>query len=395
MWEVQTFPVLQELEERGIYFYNQAIESVDTNTNHYHVKNHGNMIMLGGYSYLGLDKHPYVQNAARKAIQQYGTGTPGVRLLAGTMEIHKLLEQKLASFLSTEAAVTFSSGYMANVSTIASLVGQGDSILCDRLDHASIVDGCKLSGATVKRFRHNDMKHLEIHLKNSQNSRRRLVVVDGVYSMDGDVANLPSISELCKQYDALVMVDECHSIGVLGATGRGIEEHFDLPAGTVDIKVGSLGKSIPSSGGFVTCSHELARYLQHEARGFIFSGAISPSVAAAALAGLEIMENEPERVAKLHQKSEYFRYHLKRYDLNILASTTAIVPILCGDQAPAVELANYCQQHKIFLQAVFPPVVPAGSCRLRASINSNHNYDDLDYCIDVIRKGAREFGIIK
>lgn len=239
---------------------------------------------------------------------------------------------------------------MANVSTIASIVGKDDTILCDRLDHASIVDGCRLSNATIKRFRHNDMEHLERHLQNSLASRRRLVVVDGLYSMDGDIADLPRISELCKKYDALLMVDECHSVGVLGSTGRGIEEHFNLLPGTVDIKIGSLGKAIPSSGGFVACNNELARYLMFEARGFIFSGAISPSVAAAAIAGLEIMESEPERVQVLREKSSYFRNQLKNYGIDTLASTTSIVPIFCGDQQSAVELANYCQQNSIFVR---------------------------------------------
>jgi len=394
MWELNTFPVIDQLEERGIYFYNQAIESVDTETNHYQVKGYGDMIMLGGYSYLGLDKHPYIQEAAIKATRHYGTGTPGVRLLAGTLDVHKSLEDKLANFVSTEAAITFSSGYMANVSTITSIVARDDVIICDKLDHASIVDGCRLSGAKIKRFRHNNMEHLELLLKNSGDSRRRLVVVDALYSMDGDVANLPRLSKLCKQYDALLMVDECHSIGVLGSTGRGIVEHFNLSSDAVDIIVGSLGKTIPSSGGFVACNERLARYLRHEARGFIFSGAIAPSVASSALAGLEIMEKEPERVTVLREKADYFSERLNKFGIDTLLSTTSIVPVLCGDQQAAIDLSHYCQQKGIFVQAVFPPVVLKGLCRLRASINSNHSYEDLDYCIDVIHQGAQKFKII-
>jgi 8-amino-7-oxononanoate synthase len=264
------------------------------------------MLMLGGYSYLGLNAHPAINEAARLAIDTYGTGTHGVRLLSGTLQLHRQLEAKVAAFKNTEAAAAFSSGYFANVSTIASLVGKNDTVICDKLDHASIIDGCLLSGAKFLRFRHNDMGHLEACLKKKANSGRKFVIVDAVFSMDGDIINLPEVSRLCQQYGTALMVDEAHSIGVLGSTGHGIEEHFGLPLDSVDIKMGTFSKAIPSVGGYIAGSKKLCDYLCHQARGFIYSGALPPPSAAAALVSLEIIEQEPSRVKKLHANTKFF-----------------------------------------------------------------------------------------
>src|SRR5688572_7110682 len=232
---------VKEARAADLYFYLEAIEAYLPG-NRVQVRGHGELLMLGGYSYLGLNGHPAIIAAAVDALHRYGTGSHGVRLLAGTLGIHRDLEAKIAEFKGTEAAATFSSGYFANVSTIACLVGRHDTVICDKLNHASIVDGCELSKAKFVRFRHNDMEHLEACLSDPAHPGKRLVVVDAVFSMNGDVINLPEVSRLCRRYGAMLMVDEAHSIGVLGNTGRGIEEHFGLPADAVDIKMGTLSK---------------------------------------------------------------------------------------------------------------------------------------------------------
>jgi 7-keto-8-aminopelargonate synthetase-like enzyme len=266
---------VREGREQDLYFYLEAIEAYLPD-NRVRVVGHGEMLMLGGYSYLGLNGHPRINGATYEAIERYGTGTEGARLLAGTLEIHRQLEARVAKFKGTEAAVTFSSGYFANVSAIACLIGHHDTVICDKLDHASIVDGARLSAAKFVRFRHNDMGHLEECLKAPANSGRKQVIVDAVSGMDGDIINLPDVSRLCRQYGASLMVDEAHSIGVLGETGHGIEEHFCVPPDTIDIKMGTFSKAIPSVGGYIAGSKRLCEFLSHEARGFIYSGALSP-----------------------------------------------------------------------------------------------------------------------
>jgi 8-amino-7-oxononanoate synthase len=285
---------VREMRASDYYFYQKESQSFGPDCR-VTVPEHGKMLMLGSYSYLGLNGHPRINEAARQAICRHGTGTHGVRLLAGTLDVHKSLEACVARFKGTEAALTFSSGYITNLSTIACLVGRNDTVICDKLNHASIVDGCRLSQARFLRFQHRDMDQLESCLKNSANGGRKLVVVDAVFSMDGDIIDLPTVTKLCRKHGAWLMVDEAHSIGVLGRTGHGIEQHFDLPAESVDIKMGTFSKAIPSTGGYVAASQRICEYLAHQARGFIYSGALSPVSAAAAQAGLEIIEQEPDR----------------------------------------------------------------------------------------------------
>ena len=233
-------------KEHDLYFYLETTEEMLPN-GRVRVSGHGDMIMLGGYSYLGLIGHPRINAAAQAAIDQFGTGTYGVRLLAGSLTLHDELEARIAAFKQTEAAITFSSGYVTNVAVISSLLRKGDTVICDKLNHASIVDGCLLTMAGFVRFRHNDMTHLEKRLREANPNGRKLVVADAVFSMDGDIINLPEVSRLCRQYGAYLMIDEAHSLGVLGETGHGIEEHFGLPADTVDIKMGTLSKTIPAA----------------------------------------------------------------------------------------------------------------------------------------------------
>lgn len=351
--------------------------------------------MLGGYSYLGLIKHPEIDRAAQEAIRQYGTGTHGVRLLAGSLTLHEELEAEIARFKGTETAVAMSSGYVTNVGTITALMRRGDVVLCDKLNHASIVDGCLLAQAEFVRFRHNDMAHLEKRLQKAvEKERRILVVADAVFSMDGDIIDLPAMSQLCRQYGATLMIDEAHSVGVIGATGRGIEEHFGLPSDTIDIKMGTLSKTIPSAGGYIAGSAELVTFLKHEARPFIFSAAIPPASAGAALASLQVMQKETWRVQKLQANYEQFAGQLREAGFDLLNTETAIVPVICGSTDKAATLANYCQKRGIFMQAVVSPVVPQGLERLRACVSAAHTSEDVDYCAQTIIAGGRELGII-
>lgn len=384
---------VQEYKEKGQYFYLEATEELLPN-GRVKVIDHGEMIMLGGYSYLGLIGHPKINAAAQAAIEQYGTGTYGVRLLAGSLKLHNELEDRIAKFKQAEAAVTMSSGYSTNLATISSLLRKGDTVICDKLNHASIVDGCLLTMAKFVRFRHNDMDHLERRLREANPHGRKLVVADAVFSMDGDIINLPEMARLCQKYDAYLMIDEAHSIGVIGETGHGIEEHFDLPPDTVDIKMGTLSKTIPSAGGYVAGSEELITFLKHEARAFIFSAAIPPASAGAAMASFDVIEEEPWRVKKIQTNYHRFADRLRKAGFDLLLTETAIVPVVCNATPAAAALAKHCQDNGIFVQAVVSPVVPEGLARLRACVTAAHTIEDLDYCTDVIIQGGRKLGII-
>lgn len=387
LWNVEHY------KEAGLYFYLEATEDLLPN-GRVNVTNYGEMIMLGGYSYLGLIGHPKINAAAIAAVEKYGTGTHGVRLLAGSLTLHNELEARIADFKKTEAAITLSSGYVTNLATISSLLRKGDTVICDKLNHASIVDGCLLSLAKFVRFRHNDMDHLERRLVEAGRDGRKLVIADAVFSMDGDIIDLPEMVRLCRKYGAYLMIDEAHSIGVLGETGHGIEEHFDLPPDVVDIKMGTLSKTIPSAGGYVAGNQELITFLKHEARGFIFSAAVPPASAAAAKVAFDVIEEEPERIRKVQNNFTHFAGRLREAGFNLLNTETAIVPIICGSTDRAAMLARHCQDNGIFVQAVVAPVVPEGLARLRACVSAAHTLEDLDYCADVIIAGGRQLGII-
>lgn len=387
---LKSFWPVEFARERDLYFYLEAIEAYLPHSR-VRVKGHGEMILLGGYSYLGLNGHPRINQAAQEAIERYGTGTHGVRLLAGTLVLHQELEARIAAFKGAEAAAIFSSGYLANVSTIAALVSRDDAVICDKEDHASIVDGCALSRARFLRFRHNDTEHLETLLKQSSDRRRRLVIVDAVFSMSGHIVNLPEVSRLCHDFGAWLMVDEAHSLGVLGRTGHGIEEHFGLSTASVDIKMGTFSKAIPSMGGYVAGSARLCEFLQHNARGFIYSGALAPASAAGALAALDVIDDEPERVRRLHENSRHFGARLRDAGLWVpnLNGESPIFPILCGDDEKAWKAARHCQRRGVYVQGIPYPVVPRGGARLRAAVSSTHRHVDLDYCVSVLHEAVR------
>ncbi|HEY4691732.1 MAG TPA: aminotransferase class I/II-fold pyridoxal phosphate-dependent enzyme [Anaerolineae bacterium] len=351
------------------------------------------MLMMASYSYLGLIGHPDIDRAAREAIDCFGTGTHGVRMLAGTLAIHRELEETIARFKSTEAALAYSSGYVTNLSVIAALLGRDDVVISDKLNHASIVDGCLLSHARFIRFKHNDMADLERALARA-GSAAKLVVVDAVFSMDGDVINLPEVSRLCRQHGAWLMVDEAHSVGVLGRTGHGVEEHFGLPPDTIDIKMGTLSKTIPSVGGYIAGKRDLITYLKHASRAFIFSAALPPASAAAAQAAFEVIEREPWRVEKLHHVSRLFLDGLRALGFDTLRSETAIVPIIVGDDDRAFKMTQLCHAEDVFALPVISPAVPVDLARLRATVTAAHEPEHVERALSVFEKAGRELRVI-
>jgi glycine C-acetyltransferase len=351
------------------------------------------MGMYASYSYLGLVGHPRINAAAKAAVEMYGTGTHGVRMLAGTLTIHKELEETIAEFKGAEAAVTYTSGYATNLTAISTLLGRGDYVISDKLNHASIVDGCMMSGAKFLRFRHNDMEALENRLKQIPEGASKLVVVDAVFSMDGDIIDFPKMVTLCQQYGAWLMVDEAHSVGVLGKTGRGIEEHFGME-GTIDIKMGTLSKTIPSVGGYIAGKKELVNLLRHASRAYIFSAALPPAQAAAAKASFEVILDEPWRVEKLNANTSQFINGLKERGFDTLYTETAIVPVVCGSDEVAYTMTRMAQSQDIFVLPVVSPAVPPGLARLRATITAAHETDEIEHAMEIIEEAGKQIGII-
>jgi glycine C-acetyltransferase len=374
-----------------LYFYNQPIEELRSGAK---VLVHGReMGMYASYGYLGLLNHPRINKAARKAIDQYGTGTNGVRSLAGTLTIHDELEETIANFKHAEAALTFTSGYATNLTVISTLMGRGDYVLSDKLNHASIVDGCLMSGAEFRRFKHNDMEDLDHRLGQIPDGASKLVVADAVFSMDGDVIDLPRMVEVCKKHGAYLMMDEAHSLGVLGKTGRGIEEHFGLD-NVIDIKMGTLSKTIPSVGGYIAGKKDLINYLRHASRAYIFSAALPPAQAAAANEAFKVILDEPWRIEKLNHNTQLFINGLKSAGFDTLLTTTAIVPVLCGSDDQAFAMTREAQHHDVFVLPVVSPAVPEGLARLRATVTAAHEPGAIEGALDVIAAAGKQIGII-
>ena len=379
------------LKENDLYFYNQPISELHGGARV--VVNGREMGMYASYSYLGLVGHPRINAAAKAAVDKYGTGTHGVRTLAGSLTIHQELEETIAEFKHAEAAITYSSGYVTNLTVISTLMGRGDYVFSDKINHASIVDGCIMSGAKFRRFRHNDMAQLEKMLSQAPADAGKMVVADAVFSMDGDIIDFPKVVELCQKYDAWLMIDEAHSTGVLGKTGRGIEEHFDMP-GVIDIKMGTLSKTIPSVGGYVAGKKDLITFLRHASRAYIFSAALPPAQAAAANEAFKVILDEPWRVEKLNANTEQFITGLQARGFDTMNTVTAIVPVLCGEDDTAFALTRYAQRHDVFMLPVVSPAVPVGLARLRATVLAAHEPDEIEYAMDVLAAGGKELGSI-
>jgi glycine C-acetyltransferase len=351
------------------------------------------VVLLSSNNYLGLAEHPALREAAIQALERYGCGAGASRSIAGTMELHRELEERIADFKKCEEALLFSSGYMANIGLLTTVVEEGDLIMSDEFNHASIVDGCRLSRAEVWVYRHRDMDHLERLLKKSAH-RRRLIVTDGVFSMEGDIAPLPAIRALADQCGALVMVDDAHATGVLGEGGRGTAEHFDL-MGRIDIQMGTLGKALGGFGAYIAGSRDLINYLINRCRTFLYTTALPPATAAMALAALEVVEGEPQRRRWLWGNTAYFKEGLERLGFNTGMSETPICPILIGDNALTMEADCRLMAHGIFAQGIRPPTVPPQGSRLRATLMATHTKKDLTSALDAFQTVGEELGLIK
>jgi glycine C-acetyltransferase len=382
---------LAEGKRNDLYFFNQAVAEIRGGSRV--LVNGREMGMYASYSYLGLLGHPRINDAARKAVDKFGTGTNGVRTLAGTLTLHEELEETIAHFKETEAAITYTSGYVTNLTVISTLMGRGDYVLSDKLNHASIVDGCLMSGAEFRRFKHNDMADLEHRLQQVPDGAARLVIADAVFSMDGDVIDLPCVSALCRKYSAYLMIDEAHSLGVLGPTGHGVEEYYGLH-NVIDIKMGTLSKTIPSVGGYVAGAQDLIDYLRHATRAYVFSAALPPAQTAAANEAFKVILDEPWRIEKLNRNTELFIGGLRSAGFDTLLTTTAIVPVLCGPDERAYALTREAQHRDVFVLPVVSPAVPDGQSRLRATITAAHEPHEIEHAMDVITTAGRQLGII-
>jgi 8-amino-7-oxononanoate synthase len=349
------------------------------------VEFHGHrLIMCGSNNYLGLTTHPKVKEAACEALNRYGTSCTGSRFLNGTLEMHEQLERELAEWVGMESALVFSTGMQTNLGTISALVGRGDYVILDKDDHASIVDGARLGYGKIERFNHNDIEHLERVLKSIPETAGKLIVVDGVFSMGGDLAALPEIVAMAKKYGARVMVDDAHGMGVMGS-GRGTAAHFGL-TDEVDIVMSTFSKSFASLGGFIAGKAEVVFYVKHFARSLIFSASMTPSNTAAALAALHVMRDEPERIARVNEIGEYMRKGYQALSLNTGPSVTPIVPIVLGDDMLTINTWKALFDAGVFVNPVIPPAVPDGMCLLRTSYMATHTNEQLDRVLEIFEK---------
>lgn len=350
------------------------------------------LIMCGSNNYLGLTTHPKVREAAIQAIARYGTSCTGSRFLNGTLELHEQLEQELAEWSGKEAALVFSTGMQANLGAVSALIGRDDIVILDKDDHASIVDGARLGYGKIERFRHNDMDHLERVLKSLPEAPGKLLVVDGLFSMEGDLADLPHILPLAKTYGVRVMVDDAHGMGVMGG-GRGTAAHFGLTS-QVDLIMSTFSKSFASLGGFIAGDEQVVHYIKHHARSLIFSASIPASNAAAALAALQVMRDEPERVAAVIKNGDKMREGFKRLGFNIGHSATPVVPIIIGDDARTFLFWRKLFDAGVFVNPVISPAVAQGHQLLRTSYMATHTEEQLDHVLEIFAEVGKELGVI-
>lgn len=383
---------LEELRQKGLY---RQMRLVAGEQGSRVVIDGRETLLLCSNNYLGLANHPCLKDAAIKAVERYGTGSGAARLVSGNMELHEALEKRIAAFKGTEASLVFNSGYAANTGIIPALVGRGDVIFSDRLNHASIVDGALLSRAKLVRYPHNDMTALRRLLEKSPASCRRLIVTDGVFSMDGDIAPLNELASLKKEFDALLMVDDAHATGVLGAGGRGTAELYRI-AGSVDLQMGTLGKGLGSFGAYVAASRELIEYMINRARSFIFSTSLPPAALAASIAAIDLVDSPAgaELRDKLRDNSRFFRDRLDEARFDTLGSSTQIVPLFVGEADKTMEFTARLLEQGIFVQGIRPPTVPVGTSRLRCTIMATHSRRDLECAFEAITAVGRSLNII-
>jgi 8-amino-7-oxononanoate synthase len=380
----------QKIEKMGLYPFFRMIES-DQDTV---VRMGGKeVLMFGSNSYLGLTTHPGIKEAAKKAIDKYGTGCAGSRFLNGTLDLHIELENKLAEFVHKDAALVFSTGFQVNLGVIPTVTGRNDYILIDELDHASIYEAVRLSFAKVVKYRHNDMISLERQLKRCEPGRVKLIVVDGIFSMDGDIVKLPELVKLADRYGASVMVDDAHAIGVIGEKGSGTASHFGL-TNKVDLIMGTFSKSLAALGGFIASDFETINYIKHHSRSLIFSASITPASAATVLAALEIVKNEPERIKHLWDITWYALENFKRLGFDTGVSQTPIIPLYIRDNMKTLRLTKYLLDEGVFVNPVVSPAVSKDNTLIRFSLMATHTKEQVDFALEKFEKAGKKLRII-
>lgn len=384
--KIRGYDIADKLKEANLYPYFRVIESEQDTE----VMIDGKLsLMFGSNSYLGLTNHPKLKEAAYRAVQRYGTGCAGSRFLNGTLNIHIELEEALADYLNKDAVLLYSTGFQANLGAIAPLVGRNDHIFIDELVHASIIDGTRLSFGKVMKYRHNDMESLEKQLRSVEGNGSKIIVMDGVFSMEGDIADLPGIVKLAERYDATIIVDDAHSIGVLGHEGRGTGEHFGLQH-KVDLVVGTFSKSLASLGGFVAADRYLINYLKHNSRALIFSASMTPASAASALAALEIIRAEPERIDKLWQNTYYAMDQLKSAGFEIGHTQSPILPIYIRDNQKTFQFAKMMANDGVFINPIVSPAVRSTDSLVRFSLMATHSFEQIDRAVEIMYYNAQK-----
>ena len=385
------FTRADELKAMGLYPFLRVIETgQDTEVQ----VNGQKLLMLGSNSYLELTTHPRVKARAQQAIEQYGSGCAGSRFLNGTLPIHIELETRLAALVGMEAALVFPTGFQTNTGVVSSLVQRGEYIVADKYIHACIMDGCALSAGTLVRYNHNDMGDLEEKLSRLPEAANKLIITDGVFSMEGDVCNLPEIVRLSKLYGAQVMVDDAHGIGVLGRGGAGTADHFGLTA-DVDLIMGTFSKSLAAIGGFIAGSERTINYLMHNARPFLFSASASPASVAAVLAALDVMEEEPQRLERLWENARFLKRGFDELGFDTGVSESPIIPIVVGGFERCLQVWKHLQEEGIFVNPVVPPAVPPGRCLIRISVTAGHTEAQLSWALGKFAEAGRKFGLFE
>jgi 8-amino-7-oxononanoate synthase len=381
---------VEPIRAAGLYPYYRVIASAQEPV----VQHDGReLIMLGSNNYLGLTNHPEVKEAAAMALALYGTGCAGSRLLNGTLDVHVALEERLAQFMGREAALTFATGFQVNLGVLSCLLGRSDIAFLDALDHASIIDGCRLGFGRTHKFRHNDMGHLEQKLAAATEERGKLVIVDGVFSMEGDLAPLPSIVELKNRYDARLLVDDAHGLGVFGENGRGTPEHFGVED-QVDLVMGTFSKSLATVGGFVAGDRYVIDHIKHHARSEIFSAAPPPASVAAAMKALELVEREPERRKRLWEHTKYMLHELQGLGFDIGDSASPVIPLVIGEDMDAYAMTHQLAEEGVFVNPVVTPAVPAGRAMIRTSYMATHTREHLDAALEAFARVGRQIGVL-
>lgn len=384
------YQAARALREEGLYSYYRTISSAQDPVVTMDDKK---VVMLGSNNYLGLANHPEVKQAAALAAAKYGTGCAGSRLLNGTLDVHVELEEALASFMRRDAALVFSTGFQVNLGVLSCLLDRQDMVFVDGSAHASIIDGARLGFAKTLRYRHGDLEDLEGKLARAPEDKGKLIVVDGVFSMEGDLADLPALSKLAKKYAAALMVDDAHGLGVFGENGRGTPEHFGVE-GEVDLVTGTFSKSLATIGGFVAGDEEVIDYIRHNARSQIFSAAPPPASVAAALQALRIVEREPDRRKRLWANTDYMRNELRMRGFNTGDSVSPVIPIVIGEDLTTFIMVKRLQEEGVFANAVISPAVPAGCSLIRTSYMATHEREHLDRALGILTSVAKEVGVL-